>query len=87
VDAVTKSIADVFLQELLRRGVLGQSFVTSAARGAIEAGSVDLLLHGRPVAPAIRRTAAPRAVQLDPRLADPECDQVTRRRVSPGGSR
>ncbi|MCW2593667.1 MAG: aminotransferase class [Mycobacterium sp.] len=96
----------LFLQELLRRGVLGQSFVTSAAHGAIdvdltvavrdalpiyrqaiEAGSVDGLLHGRPVAPAIRRTAAPRAVQLDPRLADPECDQVTRRRASPGGSR
>ncbi|MDT5250696.1 MAG: glutamate-semialdehyde -aminomutase [Mycobacterium sp.] len=56
-------------------------------RQAIEAGSVDGLLHGRPVAPAIRRTAAPRAVQLDPRLADPECDQVTRRRASPGGSR
>jgi glutamate-1-semialdehyde 2,1-aminomutase len=97
----------LFLQELLRRGVLGQSFVTSAAHGAIdvdltvaavrdalpiyrqaiEAGSVDGLLHGRPVAPAIRRTAAPRAVQLDPRLADAECDQVTRRRASPGGSR
>jgi glutamate-1-semialdehyde 2,1-aminomutase len=70
----------LFLQELLRRGVLGQSFVTSAAhsdadidhtvtavrgalpvyRRAIDAGSVDGLLEGRPVAPAIRRTAAPR---------------------------
>ena len=46
MDAVTKSIADVFLQEPLRRGVLGQSFVTSAPHGAIEAGSVDLLLYG-----------------------------------------
>lgn len=72
----------LFLQELLHRGVLGQSFVTSAAHGAaevdetvaavrdalpaykraIEAGSVDGLLRGRPVAPAIRRTAAPRDV-------------------------
>ncbi len=72
----------LFLQELLRRGVLGQSFVTSAAhtdddvdatveavRGAltvygyaIEAGSVGGLLQGRPVAPAIRSTAAPRAL-------------------------
>jgi glutamate-1-semialdehyde aminotransferase len=72
----------LFLQELLRRGVLGQSFVTSAAhtdddiehtitavrgalpvyRRAIDAGSVDGLLEGRPVAPAIRRTAAPRFI-------------------------
>lgn len=72
----------LFLQELLRRGVLGQSFVTSAAHGAadidhtiaavrdalpvyrraIEAGSVDGLLNGRPVAPALRRTAAPRFI-------------------------
>lgn len=72
----------LFLQELLRRGVLGQSFVTSAAHGAIdidltiaavrdamptyrraiEQGSVDGLLEGRPVAPALRRTAAPRAI-------------------------
>lgn len=73
----------LFLQELMRRGVLGQSFVTSAAhtdddvdatvkavRGAlavygyaIEAGSVRGLLQGRPVAPAIRRTSAPRALR------------------------
>jgi glutamate-1-semialdehyde 2,1-aminomutase len=73
----------LFLQELLRRGVLGQSFVTSAAHGAIdidltvaavrdalptyrraiEQGSVDGLLEGRPVAPAIRRSAAPRDIQ------------------------
>jgi glutamate-1-semialdehyde 2,1-aminomutase len=69
----------LFLQELLRRGVLAQSFVTSAAhtdadieltvaavgealsvyRRAIDVGSVDGLLEGRPVAPAIRRTAEP----------------------------
>jgi glutamate-1-semialdehyde 2,1-aminomutase len=73
----------LFLQELLHRGVLGQSFVTSAAhteadvaetvaavagalpiyRQAIDRGSVDGLLRGRPVAPAIRRTAAPRRVR------------------------
>lgn len=72
----------LFLQELLRRGVLGQSFVTSAAHGAvdvdltvaavrdampiyrraIEQGSVDGLLEGRPVAPAIRRAADPRFI-------------------------
>ncbi|WP_069160976.1 glutamate-1-semialdehyde 2,1-aminomutase [Nocardia altamirensis] len=72
----------LFLQELLHRGVLGQSFVTSAAhtdddidqtiaacrdaaatyRKAIEQGSVEGLLVGRPVAPAIRRTAAPRRI-------------------------
>jgi glutamate-1-semialdehyde 2,1-aminomutase len=73
----------LFLQELLRRGVLGQSFVTSAAhtdldiehtiaavrgalplyRRAIEQGSVDGLLEGRPVAPAIRQFAAPRRLE------------------------
>lgn len=73
----------LFLQELLRRGVLGQSFVTSAAhtdhdiqrtvdavcaalplyRRAIERGSVDGLVEGRPVAPAIRRFAAPRMLR------------------------
>ncbi|UGT62765.1 glutamate-1-semialdehyde 2,1-aminomutase [Nocardia asteroides] len=70
----------LFLGELLRRGVLGQSFVTSAAhtdadidhtveavRGAaavyadaLARGTVDGLLDGRPVAPALRATAAPR---------------------------
>ncbi|MFC5679529.1 glutamate-1-semialdehyde 2,1-aminomutase [Aeromicrobium endophyticum] len=70
----------LFLQELIRRGVLGQSFVTSAAhteadvaqtvaavaaacevyRRALDTGSVDGFLAGRPVAPALRRTAAPR---------------------------
>lgn len=73
----------LFLQELLQRGVLGQSFVTSAAhterdidqtvaavcgalpiyRRAIEQGTVDGLLRGRPVAPAIRRLAAPRQIE------------------------
>jgi glutamate-1-semialdehyde 2,1-aminomutase len=72
----------LFLQELLERGVLGQSFVTSAAhtepdiahtiaacreaaalyRKAIEQGGVDGLLVGRPVAPALRKRAAPRRV-------------------------
>ncbi|MBB5917234.1 glutamate-1-semialdehyde 2,1-aminomutase [Nocardia transvalensis] len=72
----------LFLQELLTRGVLGQSFVTSAAhsdadidhtvracaeaaevyRHALDQGSVDGLLRGRPVAPALRRKAAPRYI-------------------------
>ena len=76
----------LFLQELLQRGVLGQSFVTSAAhtdldieqtvaavsgalpvyRRAIEQGSVEGLLEGRPVAPAIRRFAAPRRIEDRP---------------------
>ena len=75
----------LFLQELLDRGVLGQSFVTSAAhtdldigltvdavrgalpmyRRAIEQGSVEGLLNGRPVAPALRRFAAPRRIEAD----------------------
>ncbi|MBP2473926.1 glutamate-1-semialdehyde 2,1-aminomutase [Crossiella equi] len=70
----------LFLQELLARGVLGQSFVISAAhtdadlahtaeavRGALavyakalEAGTVEGLLQGRPVAPALRSRAEPR---------------------------
>ena len=65
----------LFIQELLRRGVLGQSFVISAAHTdadinqtidaaaeslevyarAIEAGSTEGLLVGRPVAPAYTR--------------------------------
>jgi len=72
----------LFLQELLDRGVLGQSFVTSAAHTdadidatisacreaaeiyacALDSGGVEGRLRGRPVAPAIRRLAAPRAV-------------------------
>ncbi|WP_344878697.1 glutamate-1-semialdehyde 2,1-aminomutase [Allokutzneria multivorans] len=70
----------LFLQELLRHGVLGQSFVISAAhtdadvehtvnavraalevyRKALDAGSTDGLLDGRPVAPALRSHAEPR---------------------------
>jgi glutamate-1-semialdehyde 2,1-aminomutase len=70
----------LFLQELIRHGVLGQSFVVSAAHTdadlevtveavraalpvygrAIEQGSVDGLLAGRPVAPALRTHAEPR---------------------------
>ncbi|WP_102145670.1 glutamate-1-semialdehyde 2,1-aminomutase [Mycobacterium hubeiense] len=73
----------LFLQELLRGGVLGQSFVTSAAhsdsdvektvdaasaalhvyRQAIDRESVDGLLEGRPVAPAIRGSAYPRRLR------------------------
>lgn len=73
----------LFLQEIISRGVLGQSFVTSAAhtdadvdhtieavraalpmyRDAIEAGSVEGFLRGRPVAPAIRRSAHPRRLR------------------------
>ncbi|MCV7230285.1 glutamate-1-semialdehyde 2,1-aminomutase [Mycolicibacterium komossense] len=80
--APSQAYRTLFLQELLRRGVLGQSFVTSAAhtdadidltvaavrdalpvyRQAIDAGSVAGLLQGRPVAPAIRRSAHPRGV-------------------------
>ncbi|MGM7646043.1 glutamate-1-semialdehyde 2,1-aminomutase [Nocardia sp. JW2] len=79
----SQAFRTLFLQELLEHGVLGQSFVTSAAhdaeavadtvsacagaagvyRRAIERGSVDGLLRGRPVAPALRRTAAPRRIE------------------------
>ncbi|WP_369255703.1 glutamate-1-semialdehyde 2,1-aminomutase [Geodermatophilus amargosae] len=72
----------LFLQEMLHRGVLGQSFVVSAAHTdedvdrtveavggaltayakALDAGSCDALLHGRPVAPALRRFAEPRRI-------------------------
>ncbi|WKG12177.1 glutamate-1-semialdehyde 2,1-aminomutase [Nocardia sp. PE-7] len=81
--APSQAFRTLFLQELLVRGVLGQSFVTSAAhdsqaiattvaacaeaaevyRRAIERGTVDGLLRGRPVAPALRRTAAPRQIE------------------------
>ncbi|GAB0108666.1 glutamate-1-semialdehyde 2,1-aminomutase [Nocardia sp. JMUB6875] len=73
----------LFLQELLDHGVLGQSFVNSAAhtdadidhtidacqaaaktyRKALEQGGTDGFLTGRPVAPALRRTAAPRRIE------------------------
>jgi glutamate-1-semialdehyde 2,1-aminomutase len=72
----------LFLQEMLERGVLGQSFVISAAHTdddvdrtveavgealtvyakALDAGSCAGLLRGRPVAPALRRYAAPRRI-------------------------
>lgn len=72
----------LFLQELLRHGVLGQSFVISAAhtdqdleqtvnavsaalaiyRNAIDSGAADGMLHGRPVAPAVREYAEPRRI-------------------------
>lgn len=72
----------LFLQEMLERGILGQSFVISAAHTdddvdrtveavgesltvyakALEAGSTAGLLRGRPVAPALRRFAAPRRI-------------------------
>ena len=72
----------LFLQEMLERGVLGQSFVISAAHTdddvdrtveavgesltvyakALQAGSTAGLLRGRPVAPALRKFAAPRRI-------------------------
>jgi glutamate-1-semialdehyde 2,1-aminomutase len=78
----SQAFRTLFMQELIRHGVLGQSFVVSAAhtdddlrltveavaealavyRAAIDAGSVDGLLVGRPVAPALRTRAAPRRV-------------------------
>lgn len=81
--APSQAFRTLFLQELLTHGVLGQSFVTSAAhddvavattiaacaeaaqvyRRAIDRGGVDGLLRGRPVAPALRRTAAPRQIE------------------------
>jgi glutamate-1-semialdehyde 2,1-aminomutase len=76
----SQAFRTLFIQELLRRGVLGQSLVISAAHTdadinqtidaaaealevyarAIEAGSTEGLLAGRPVAPAIREFAEPR---------------------------
>jgi glutamate-1-semialdehyde 2,1-aminomutase len=69
---------------MLSRGILGQSFVVSAAhtpadidytidavrdalvvyRRAIDAGTVDGLLTGESVAPAIRRFAHPRRISF-----------------------
>jgi glutamate-1-semialdehyde 2,1-aminomutase len=80
----------LFMQELLGHGVLGQSFVISAAHTdadlettvdavraacavyarALEAGSVEGYLRGRPVAPALRASAAPR--RLPDVVAGPE---------------
>jgi glutamate-1-semialdehyde 2,1-aminomutase len=76
----SQAFRTLFLQELIRNGVLGQSFVVSAAHTrrdiaetvdavaralevyekALDAGSVQGLLQGRPVAPALRQYAAPR---------------------------
>ncbi|WP_138735714.1 glutamate-1-semialdehyde 2,1-aminomutase [Modestobacter excelsi] len=76
----------LFLQEMLERGILGQSFVISAAHTdddvdrtveavsesltvyakALDAGSTAGLLRGRPVAPALRRLAAPRRIPATP---------------------
>jgi len=76
----SQAFRTLFLQGLLERGVLGQSFVISAAhtdadvdhtieavgaalvpyRRALEAGSTDGFLRGRPVCPAVRPRAEPR---------------------------
>jgi glutamate-1-semialdehyde 2,1-aminomutase len=76
----SQSWRTLFLQELVTRGVLGQSFITSAAhtdadidltiaavveacavyRAALDTGSVEGFLRGRPVAPATRSRAEPR---------------------------
>jgi glutamate-1-semialdehyde 2,1-aminomutase len=82
--APSQEYRTLFLQELLRAGVLGQSFVVSAAHTdadidqtvevvraalqvyarALEQGTTDGFLKGRPVAPAMREFASPR--QLPP---------------------
>jgi glutamate-1-semialdehyde 2,1-aminomutase len=78
----SQAMRTLFLQEIILRGVLGQSFVISAAhtdrdleqtveatraatvayRKALESGGPEDLLHGRPVAPAHRRSADPRRI-------------------------
>jgi glutamate-1-semialdehyde 2,1-aminomutase len=78
--APSQAYRTLFLQELLRGGVLAQSFVVSAAHSdgdidrtidtvqaalqvyarAVEKGTTDGFLQGRPVAPAMRASAAPR---------------------------
>jgi glutamate-1-semialdehyde 2,1-aminomutase len=80
----SQAFRTLFIQELLRRGVLGQSLVISAAHTdadidqtveavagalevyarAIDAGSTDGLLIGRPVAPAVREFAEPRRLTM-----------------------
>lgn len=80
----SQAFRTLFIQELLRNGVLAQSLVISAAHTdedlaattaafaaasevyarAIEAGTTDGLLDGRPVAPAIREFAAPRRLEV-----------------------
>jgi glutamate-1-semialdehyde 2,1-aminomutase len=79
----SQAFRTLFIQELLRRGVLGQSLVISAAHTdadidrtvdaavgalevyarAVDAGSTDGLLAGRPVAPAMREFAEPRRLR------------------------
>jgi glutamate-1-semialdehyde 2,1-aminomutase len=81
----SQAFRTLFLQELLRHGVLGQSLVISAAHTdtdidqtihaaagalevyarAIEVGSTDGVLAGRPVAPALREFAEPRRLRPD----------------------
>lgn len=88
----SQAFRTLFLQELITRGVLGQSFVTSAAHtaadiehtvaaataalgpygDALTARSVEGLLRGRPVAPAIRRHAAPRRLTEDSHVTHPQ---------------
>jgi glutamate-1-semialdehyde 2,1-aminomutase len=88
----------LFLQQMLRRGILGQSFVISAAHTdedvaltveavgealtiytkALSAGSCEGLLHGPPVAPALRRFAFPRRLS-EP--AAPPADPPSRPRI------
>jgi glutamate-1-semialdehyde 2,1-aminomutase len=80
----SQAMRTLFLQEIILRGVLCQSFVISAAhtdldleqtieatraatvpyRKALETGRAEDLLHGRPVAPAHRRFAEPRRIQV-----------------------
>jgi len=79
----SQAFRTLFLQELLKHGVLGQSFVISAAHTdadieqtvaaveaalpvyatALERGTTDGLLKGRPVAPALREQAYPRRLE------------------------
>lgn len=78
----SQAMRTIFLAELLRRGVLGQSFVVSAAHTdadvehtvAAVAGALptyekaltdgpEAVLEGRPVAPTLRATSAPRRLR------------------------
>lgn len=79
----SQAFRTLFIQELLRGGVLAQSLIVSAAHTdddlqitvdafeaasavyarAIDAGTTEGLLDGRPVAPAIREFAAPRRLE------------------------
>ncbi len=92
--APSQPMRTLFLQEILQRGVLGQSFVISAAhtdadveqtveaaraamvayRKALETGRPEDLFAGRPVAPAHRRLAAPRALPRSTRTAGTRAD-------------